>query len=141
MFCFIQTCGDFANADEVWQSRWNHGATEAFISKDSNNYIIVSCEPKDYGADVFIIFRIQGTIPPGERIGLSFDGGDFLYFNIHNGAITNINNKCPSCMYGYQKIINSFKKFNRVTVLSENKESATFSLKGASKEIYDCRVN
>jgi hypothetical protein len=123
--------------DDRWTAGFGQGVCEAVVTSGAGNQIYLAC---DCGSDrpSSISFTLAGRSAPGDRILLAFDSFDAESIWIADGEIIS---DCRACAANSDYVLQRLKRHSRVRVMFQNGDAATFSLKGSSEAIGDCRAS
>ena len=104
------------------------------MTSGAGNQIYVGC---DCGSALpsSIRFTLAGSEATGDRIFLSFDGGDAETISVWDGEITS---DCRACAGTFDHVLERLKEHSRIRVMFQNGDAASFTLKGSSGAIGEC---
>ena len=123
-------------SDKVWRSGWGQGVAEAQVTHGSGNEIYVACEDGS-GRDSSISFMLAGDGPKSGEILMILDKGDPESIQVNSDGDIVSDNHVSDSTFLY--VLDKFKRHNSVYIRFPDGRESTFTLKGATKAIGDCR--
>lgn len=123
--------------DDHWVSGFGQGVCESVVTSSAGNRIYVACDCGS-GRPPSINFELIGRSPQGSRIFLTFDAQNAEDIWVENGRISA---NCRACAGNFDYVLDLFRRHNRVRVMAQNGDAATFTLKGASRALGQCKAD